>query len=345
MATTTPDTINTPLPFDNNVLYEDEDGVKVDSDISQKPIKSSKDRRSSIDAPETSKRYVKAHQQAFLSDEEIPLHWFWRVFVWLIWPINHFFHHITFPNFEEKCDPSKPFLSINMHTTHNADISYGIVATQKTFGRVSRGLVHRNVMLLSPWLAYIGMVPGYRDTAVQLLKQGFWVGVIPGGGEEAMTGHENAYNLDWPAKRRGFAKVAIKAQVPILPVFYQNCEEMRWNPLLWLWNKTYYGSRIYDTTVAARIPYISSIVKVVAEFVWFFVATFFSIPMPAKVTAYVGDPIECNEDSDIDEIREKAYNALKSLIAEHQPNGVDRWRAFQMWVEDWKQSQQRSKQL
>jgi len=189
------------------------------------------------------------------------------------------------------------------------------------------------------------MVPGYRDTAVQLLKQGFWVGVIPGGGEEAMRGHENAYNLDWPAKRRGFAKVAIKAQVPILPVFYQNCEEMRWNPLLWLWNKTYYGSRIYDSIVAARIPYISSIVKTIAEFVWFFVATFFSIPMPAKVTAYVGEPIECNENSDIDEIREKSYNALRSLIAEHQPNGVDRWRAFQMWLEDRSQSQQKSKQL
>src|ERR1700738_4179725 len=136
--------------------------------------------------------------------------------------------------------------TLHCHATATAIHCPHYTGTQKHFGRVVRGLVHRNVMLSNPWLAYIGMVPGYRDTAVQLLKKGFWVGVIPGGGEEAMRGHENAYNLDWPAKRRGFAKVAIKAGVPILPVFYQNAEEMRWNPILWLWNKTYYGSRIYD---------------------------------------------------------------------------------------------------
>jgi len=67
--------------------------------------------------------------------------------------------------------------------------------------------------------------------------------------------------------------------------------------------------------------------------------------MPAKVTAYVGDPIECNHDSDVDEIREKGYNALKQLIKEHQPNGIDRWRAAKMWWNDRKQQQQVSKDL
>jgi 1-acyl-sn-glycerol-3-phosphate acyltransferase len=71
-----------------------------------------------------------------------------------------------------------------------------------------------------------------------------------------MRGHENAYNLAWPPTRRGFAKVAIKAGVPILPVFYQNCEEMRWNPVLWFWNKLHYGSKIYDT-LASTVQYKS----------------------------------------------------------------------------------------
>ena len=35
-----------------------------------------------------------------------------------------------------------------------------------------------------------------------------------------MRGHENAYNLDWPKNRRGFAKVAIKTESPIVPIFY-----------------------------------------------------------------------------------------------------------------------------
>jgi len=327
--------------YDNGAAEQD----ITASETLKSSVKSTKDRRSSIDAPETKKRYAKAHKQAFLSDDEISSHWVFRLFALLIWPFNQFFHRITFPNAYEKCDPNKGYLTIHMHTTHNADLSLGIIATQKYFGRVVRGLVHRNVMLMNPWLAYMGMVPGYRDTAVQLLSQGYWVGVIPGGGDEAMRGHENAYNLDWPAKRRGFAKVAVKASVPILPIFYQNCEEMRWNPILWLWNKTYYGSRIYDYIVALHIPYVSATVKLIAECLWFTVATFCSIPMPAKVTAYVGDPIECNHDSDVDEIREKAYNALKHLIKEHQPNGIDRWRAAKMWWNDRKQQHNKGKDL
>lgn len=326
-------------PFTSDSDNTDSEGVSTHT---------SKQRRGSIDAPDNAKRYVKAHKQAFLSDEEISSHWVFRLIAFLLWNFNQFFHRLTFPNYYEKCDPNRAYLMIHMHTTHNADIGLGIVATQKFFHRVVRGLVHRNVMLFNPWLAYIGMVPGYRDTAVQLLSQGFWVGVIPGGGEEAMRGHENAYNLDWPSKRRGFAKVAIKAGVPILPVFYQNCEEMRFNPFLWLWNKTYYGSRIYDYIVAKRIPVISAAVKLLGEMIWFLIATFFSIPMPSKVTAYVGDPIEVSDDSDVDEIRTKAYEGLKSLIKEYQPNGVDRWRAFQMWWEDRrleKTIQQKNKEL
>lgn len=43
-----------------------------------------------------------------------------------------------------------------------------------------RSLIHR---LLIPWfpvLRLMGSVAGKRETAVSLLKSGFWVGVIPG---------------------------------------------------------------------------------------------------------------------------------------------------------------------
>jgi len=345
----TPASAATDLPLQKDVSAADQDIATTDADSLKSRVKSAKDRRTSIDAPETKKRYATAHKQAFLSDNQISSHWVWRLFTFLIWPFNQFFHRLTFDTgAAEKLDPSKGFLSIAMHTTHNADIGFSITGTQKHFGRVIRGLVHRNVMLFNPWLAYMGMVPGYRDTAVQLLSQGYWVGVIPGGGEEAMRGHENAYNLDWPVKRRGFAKVAIRAGVPILPIFYQNCEEMRFNPVLWAWNKLHYGSQIYDYIVSLRIPYLSAMVKLVAESAWFMVATFFSIPMPAKVTAYVADPIEVNEDSDVDEVRQRAYAALRQLIKQHQPNGIDRWRAAKMWWQDRqreKQMKQKSKQL
>lgn len=64
------------------------------------------------------------------------------------------------------------------------------------------------------------------------------------------------------------------------------------------------------------------------------------IPMPCKVTAYVGDPIYPEKDQDTDKLREKAYQGIKALIAKHQPNGKDYPRAFKQWQEDRAKGQQ-----
>lgn len=222
-------------------------------------------------------------------------------------------------------------LGIYYHSSHNSDIIYGTIAFQKEYGVVSRGLLHRRVVKFAPWIRYLGMVAGYRDTAEQLLKEGYFVGVIPGGGEEAMQGHENAYKLDWPASRRGFVKVAIAAQAPIVPIFYQSVEEMRFNLFAFVWNKLY-GSVAYDAIVQMHLPYISAIVKFIGECVWF-TLSWLSLPCLSKVTACIGEPIEtkgCTE-ADIDRIRNQSYVALQRMIDKYQPDGIDRQRALQMW--------------
>ena len=50
----------------------------------------------------------------------------------------------------------------------------------------------------------MGSLAGERNTALSLLHSGFWVAVIPGGAEEGMVGHENAYKVCWPKKRKTF---------------------------------------------------------------------------------------------------------------------------------------------
>ena len=50
----------------------------------------------------------------------------------------------------------------------------------------------------------MGSVAGERKTALSLLHSGFWVAVIPGGADEGLVGHENAYNVYWPEKRKIF---------------------------------------------------------------------------------------------------------------------------------------------
>lgn len=201
----------------------------VDQDLDNNPqvdkaFEEARRRKSSLDAPDAGRRLAKARKQAFLSDDEIASHWFWKLAEATIWPINNWLHRLSYVGNEKI--PDGGALLIYIHSTHNVDIPFGIIGTYKATGKVVRGLVHRWVMMFFPVFAYLGMVPGYRDTALELLKAGHWVGVIPGGGEEAMRGWENKYNLKWPKNRRGFAKVAIRANVPIVPILYQNIDEM-----------------------------------------------------------------------------------------------------------------------
>ena len=47
--------------------------------------------------------------------------------------------------------------------------------------------------------------------------------ILPGGVREAMFGDEN-YQILW-GERIGFAKVALEAKIPIIPIFTKNCRE------------------------------------------------------------------------------------------------------------------------
>jgi hypothetical protein len=84
----------------------------------------------------------------------------------------------------QKLPMDGPALLVSTHTTHSTDILICCLTAHKLSGRVVRGLLHRILITCMPWLRYFGLVPGYRDSAVQLLRQGNWVGVVPGGAEE-----------------------------------------------------------------------------------------------------------------------------------------------------------------
>lgn len=61
-----------------------------------------------------------------------------------------------------------------------------------------------------------GAVDGRHSTAEELLKRGNLVIVMPGGAPEAFKPSSRAYELYW-RKRTGFARLAIREQVPIIP--------------------------------------------------------------------------------------------------------------------------------
>lgn len=229
-------------------------------------------------------------ESKFRSDDEISSHWFWRLMYYLVFPLNNFLHRIEFIGGEKVLNNKTGVLTIHLHSTHNCDILFGILSTHKHFGRVARGLIHRQIMFLNPLFQYIGLVAGYRTTATDLLNEGYIVSVIPGGAEEALTGHENSYKLTWPENRTGFVKVALSAGVPIVPIFYQNVEEMRWNPIFSLWNLIK-GYKLFNAIVAAKIPIVSKLVKFLGEYLWFNLAFLFGIWVPVKVTGEYKDTV------------------------------------------------------
>ncbi|MEV0292745.1 lysophospholipid acyltransferase family protein [Nocardia sp. NPDC050710] len=87
-------------------------------------------------------------------------------------------------------------------------------------GRVIRGLAE-NVLIAVPGLRHFlhryGAVRGNRHNCAALLARGDAVMVFPGGGREAVRRKGEKYVLKWEG-RTGFARMAIEAGAPIVPV-------------------------------------------------------------------------------------------------------------------------------
>lgn len=66
-----------------------------------------------------------------------------------------------------------------------------------------------------------GGVPADRGAALRLLQEGNIVLVSPGGVAEAIAGAQNDYMLQW-GTRKGFAEIAQRAGVPVIPMFTRN---------------------------------------------------------------------------------------------------------------------------
>ena len=114
---------------------------------------------------------------------------------------------------------------------------------------------------------------------------------------------------------KGFAHIATAANVPIVPTFLANQEEMRWNPILFFWNLLHLG-RLFSFLVQLNIPLISATLYFIGTFIWFSV-TWIQIPIPAKITLYIGDPITYDLSHDtIDDVRHSSH-LISSMINKH----------------------------
>lgn len=167
-------------------------------------------------------------------------------------------------------------------------------------GRLPHALADR-WMFKAPGIAWLsrtaGMVPGNRADAVRFLREGHLVGVSPGGTREALTGRRRHYQLVW-GHREGFAAVALEADVPMFPVFTENIEEIYRSPFVELPPL----QALYERTRWPIVP----------------VAGMGLLPIPAKLTTWVGPPVHPRASETPAELKARIGAALEELMAAHQ---------------------------
>lgn len=135
------------------------------------------------------------------------------------------------------------------------------------------------------------VVPGTVQTCANILKEGNLLAISPGGVYEAQFSHN--YNLMWK-RRLGFAKVALEAKVPIIPMFTENLREA--------FRTVSIGRRVFLRIYALfKLP----LAPVYGGF-------------PVKMVTHLGKPIPYDENLTPEQLQCKVAAAIEDLISGHQ---------------------------
>ncbi|CAG5117786.1 unnamed protein product [Candidula unifasciata] len=136
------------------------------------------------------------------------------------------------------------------------------------------------------------VAPGTISSCIDVLKNGNLLGISPGGVREALFSNEN-YTLMWN-NRVGFAKVAMQANVPIIPMFTVNIREAFRTPG---WARAWLRE-FYEKT---RLPIMP-------------IYGFF----PVKLRTVLGEPIYPSHLMSAEELAAKVQASVEDLIAKNQ---------------------------
>uniref|UniRef100_T1JP97 Phospholipid/glycerol acyltransferase domain-containing protein n=1 Tax=Strigamia maritima TaxID=126957 RepID=T1JP97_STRMM len=121
-----------------------------------------------------------------------------------------------------------PAVFVFYHGTISMDIYYFVKAVNLDKGRLARAVFHKQLTKLPGFHLMIkvarGLV-GTKENCLEALRNGNYIVIAPGGDMEPLHSDETNYKLVW-RNRIGFAKIAIEAQVPLIPVFTENIQEL-----------------------------------------------------------------------------------------------------------------------
>lgn len=201
--------------------------------------------------------------------------------------------------------PSGPAVLVGNHGLLGYETALFFAHIFDATGRVPRGCADRwffRVPVLRDVLVRVGGMYGARDNAMRALDAGHLVVCYPGGAREVLK-HDAAqrYRLRWE-KSQGFARVAIRAGVPVVPFAaagvdhtYQIVSRLRGTGQLLM------GHDKYD------LPVLSGSLGPIPEAVPFW----FRIGPPISTRHAMGDEDRC-----VDALHATAWRTTQRLIDE-----------------------------
>ncbi|XP_071117548.1 DGAT1/2-independent enzyme synthesizing storage lipids-like isoform X1 [Haliotis cracherodii] len=190
---------------------------------------------------------------------------------------------------------SGPALVIYYHGVIPIDVYYIMAKVILEKGRQIRAVGDRFLFHIPGWrllMEVFHVTPGTVQSCVDVLKAGHILTISPGGVREALFGDEY-YHVMW-AKRTGFAKVALQANVPVIPMFTMNSREAFRTPG---WGRSLLR-KFYEIT---RLPLVP-------------IYGFF----PVKLRTYLGKPLYPSSDDTPETFASKVQRAVEALVKRHQ---------------------------
>ncbi|XP_042241039.1 transmembrane protein 68-like isoform X1 [Homarus americanus] len=218
-----------------------------------------------------------------------------RYLISLVWDAHGYIWHGYEVKGLENLPDSGPCLIIYYHGAIPLDIYYLVARTIIVKGRLVHCVGDRFLEKVPGWkviLEAFDITAGTISSCIQTLSEGHILSISPGGVREAQFSDHN-YQLMW-GKRAGFAKVAIGANAPVVPMFTENLREafrtVSWPHKLWI--------TLYETFRFPCAPIYGG--------------------FPVKLRAHLGDPIYHRPDETPEELAERIREALDKLIQENQ---------------------------
>lgn len=152
---------------------------------------------------------------------------------------------------------------------------------------------------LGPAARRMGIRPGTAQDGRSMLEAGHLVFVAPGGMREALRPSEERYRVRW-SKRQGFIRLALKSQVPIIPIGCPAADDLY----------TVYENR-FTKAAYKRFKLPLPVIRGVG----------FSLkPRPVTLTHHVGEPIVppvMDPDrfvEQVDALHTRAVDAMSALL-------------------------------